>query len=28
VLAVGVVLVVIINWAAKKELHIEDEERP
>jgi membrane protein DedA with SNARE-associated domain len=26
VLAVGVVLVVIINWAAKKELHIEDEE--
>jgi membrane protein DedA with SNARE-associated domain len=28
VLAVGVVLVVIINWAAKKELRIEDEERP
>ena len=26
VLAVGVVLVVIINWAAKKELHIEDDE--
>jgi membrane protein DedA with SNARE-associated domain len=28
VLAVGVVLVVIINWAAKKELRIEDEEQP
>jgi membrane protein DedA with SNARE-associated domain len=26
VLAVGVVLVVIINWAAKKELHIEDDD--
>jgi membrane protein DedA with SNARE-associated domain len=25
-LAVGVVLVVIINWAAKRELHIEDDE--